>query len=223
MSSKNTFKCPNCPRFFLSQRSLRLHLPSCRKSHLLAADAHSEIQYHPLRSLRHVDDQDFDGFSQGFPSDCDDNDSEMEHLFVAESFVCTEDYEHADRFQNDYEDGQGQQSTAAAKLQIKLNHLINNHKAPIKLYDDIIQLFNDYICSPNFDKFSRLKCRKAFIKANESSYNVTHLRPKYRNVMLTDKSEVTVPVFDAKYMILDLVTNPLTMNESNIACVSSSS
>ena len=26
-----------------------------------------------------------------------------------------------------------------------------------------------------------------------------------------------MPVFDAKYMILDLVTNPLTMNESNIA------
>jgi hypothetical protein len=28
---------------------------------------------------------------------------------------------------------------------------------------------------------------------------------------------VTVPVFDAKAMILDLVTNPLTMNDSNIA------
>jgi len=30
-------------------------------------------------------------------------------------------------------------------------------------------------------------------------------------------AEVTVPVFNAKYMILDLVTNPLTMNDSNIA------
>ena len=73
------------------------------------------------------------------------------------------------------------------------------------------------MCSDKFDKFTRLKSRKSFIKASESAYNVTHLRPKYRNVILTDATEVTVPVFDAKYMILDLVTNPLTMNDSNIA------
>ncbi len=95
--------------------------------------------------------------------------------------------------------------------------MINSHKAPIKLYDDIVNLFNDYICSNNFDKFARLKSRKSFIKANESAYDVTHLRPKYRNLVLTDAKEVTVPVFDAKSMILDLVTNPSTMNESNIA------
>jgi hypothetical protein len=35
--------------------------------------------------------------------------------------------------------------------------------------------------------------------------------------VLTDATEVTVPVFDAKSMILDLATNPLTMNDSNIA------
>jgi hypothetical protein len=33
---------------------------------------------------------------------------------------------------------------------------------------------------------------------------------------LTDGAQVTVPVFDAKSMILDLITNPVTMNESNI-------
>jgi hypothetical protein len=35
--------------------------------------------------------------------------------------------------------------------------------------------------------------------------------------VLTDGAEVTVPVFDAKSMILDLITNPGTMNETNIA------
>ncbi len=34
--------------------------------------------------------------------------------------------------------------------------------------------------------------------------------------MLTDGAEVTVPVFDAKSMILDLIINPGTMNETNI-------
>ena len=62
--------------------------------------------------------------------------------------------------------------------------------------------------SENFNKYARLKSRKSFIKANESIYNVTHLRPKYHNVVLTDGAEVTVPVFDAKSMIMDLITNP---------------
>jgi hypothetical protein len=141
----------------------------------------------------------------------------MDDFVPAESCVYSDDYDSADQFLNEYEQSQGQQSTAASKLQIKLNNLINSHKAPIKLYDDIVDLINDYICSDNFDKFARLKSRKSFIKANESAYDVTHLRPKYRNVVLTDATEVTVPVFDAKSMILDLVTNPSTMNDSNIA------
>ena len=40
-----------------------------------------------------------------------------------------------------------------------------------------------------------------------------------KNVVLTDGADVTVPVFDAKSMILDLITNPDTMNEWNIAAV----
>ena len=141
----------------------------------------------------------------------------MDDFFPAESYNCSDDYENAHQFSNEYEESQGQSSTAASKLQIKLNNLINSHKAPIKLYDDIVDLFNEYIGSNNFDKFAKLKSRKSFITANESAYNVTHLRPKYRNVVLTDATEVTVPVFDAQSMILDLVTNPFTMNASNIA------
>jgi hypothetical protein len=51
----------------------------------------------------------------------------------------------------------------------------------------------------------------------KSSYRVTHLQPKNRDVMLHDGFEVTVPVFDAKSMILDLLTNKITMDKSNIA------
>jgi hypothetical protein len=141
----------------------------------------------------------------------------MDDFVPAESCVCSDDYDIPDQFLNEYEQSQGQKSTAASMVQIKLNNLINSHKAPIKLYDDIVDLFNEYICSKNFDKFAKLKSRKSFIKTNESAYNVTHLRPKYWNVVLTDATEVAVPVFDAKSMILDLVTNPLTMNDSNIA------
>jgi len=82
--------------------------------------------------LHHIDN--LDGFSQYDPSDGDDDDSEMDDFFPAESCICSDDYDNADYFLNDYEQGQGQQSTAASKVQIKLNHLINSHKAPIKPY-----------------------------------------------------------------------------------------
>ncbi len=104
-----------------------------------------------------------------------------------------------------------------SKVQIKLNNLINNHKASLKLYDDIVDLFNDYVLSPSFDKYARLKSRKSFIQSMERMYHVTHLRLKHRNVILHNGAEVTVPIFDAKSMILDLLTNPFTMDKANIA------
>ena len=96
---------------------------------------------------------------------------------------------------------------AVSKVQIKLNNLINNHKASLKLHDDIVNLFNEYIASPNFDLNTTLKSRKSFIRSMEPSYRVTKLRPMNTEVMLHDTSRVTVPVFDAKHMILDLLTD----------------
>ena len=55
--------------------------------------------------------------------------------------MSSDDFDNAGRFVNDYEKVQQQQSTAASKLQIKLNHVINNHKAPLKLYDDTVNVW----------------------------------------------------------------------------------
>ena len=122
-----------------------------------------------------------------------------------------------DDFHNDLYNPQAQLSTAVSKVQIKLNNLINNHKASLKLHDDIVVLFNDYIASPNFDLNAKLKTRKSFIKSMESSYGVTHLRPMNTEVLLHDQSRVTVPVFDVKSMILDLLTDQNLMINANIA------
>ena len=135
----------------------------------------------------------------------------------SDSSFSSDDFDNANLFLNNYKEAKQQQSTAASKLQIKLNHLINNHTGPLKLYNDIVNLFGKYMSSNNFNRYAQLKDHKSFIKATKSTYNVTHLQPKHKNVMLTDGLEVTVPVFDAKFMILDLITNPGTMNETNIA------
>jgi hypothetical protein len=103
-----------------------------------------------------------------------------------------------DCYENNYNgdsyNPQGQLSTAVSKVQIKLNNLINNHKASLKLYDDIVSLFNEYITPPNFDANAKLKSRTSFIKSIESSYCVTHLHPMNTEVRLHDQSRVTVPV-----------------------------
>jgi hypothetical protein len=57
-------------------------------------------------------------------------------------------------FNGSYYDSLSQPSTAVSKVRIKLNNLINNHKASLKLYDNIVNLFNEYISSNNFDRFA---------------------------------------------------------------------
>ena len=81
-----------------------------------------------------------DGDSEGNRNDYNNDDSDISDFISAESGVCSDDYSNVDQFLKDYKEVQGQQSTATLKLQIKLNHLINSHKAPapLKLYDDII-------------------------------------------------------------------------------------
>ena len=50
-----------------------------------------------------------------------------------------------------------------------------------------------------------------------SNCHIRHLHPRNNEVRLHDGSQVTIPVFDTKAMILDLVTNPDLMNDNNIA------
>ena len=121
-------------------------------------------------------------------------------------------------YDNKSSESENQLSTAVLKVQIKLNNLIINHKDAIKLYeyDDIVELFNNYISSPTFDPYAKLKTRKSFIKSMEASYLLSPLCPRNTEVWLHDGGRVTVPVIDAKAMILDLLTNPNLMNTTNM-------
>jgi hypothetical protein len=52
------------------------------------------------------------------------------------------------------------QLMAVTKVQILLNDLQIKHKASLLLYDEICQLFQQYISSPNFDRFAKHKSRR---------------------------------------------------------------
>ncbi len=82
--------------------------------------------------------------------DTDGNIDTVDSVHCSKHNFGLQSYDH-DNCSDDVYDPQGQLSTAISKVQIQLNNLINNHKASLKLYDDIINLFNDYVSSPNFD------------------------------------------------------------------------
>ena len=81
-------------------------------------------------------------------------DNELDELSVDENQSADDsgDSNDEDNQSNSYQkdDTFGQSSTAISKVQIRLNDLINRHKAPLLLYDEIVHLFNDYISSENF-------------------------------------------------------------------------
>ncbi len=67
------------------------------------------------------------------------------------------------------------------RLQVRLNEV---HK---------VDLFDEYIASPSFDKFATLKRRKAYIRSMETIFNNSHLKPKHINVLVHDGSVVYHP------------------------------
>jgi len=60
--------------------------------------------------------------------------------------------------------------------------------------------------------------RQSFIKHMEISHpGITTLCPVNKQITLHDNTQVTVPVFDARAMIMDILTNTEMMNQENIA------
>ena len=79
-------------------------------------------------------------------------------------------------------------------IDVMLHDLLLKHKANLLLYDEIRNLFNNYLDSPNFDRSARLKSRKSLLMSAQKSMNTECLRPIYGIVQLHDDSLVTAPV-----------------------------
>ena len=95
--------------------------------------------------------------------------------------------------------------TACYKLQVELNKLFDRNKASLSMYNEMIKLFNEYIESPEFNRLSVLQPRSQFIAKCEKMFRIESMAPKYHPVRMTDNTVATVPVFDAKTMILSLL------------------
>jgi hypothetical protein len=145
-----------------------LHIASfCMKSS--PQECHLPFEHHALRSIKSsvifseqcykinpTHDEDGPDFNTNVKyneptfglSDTDDNIDTVNSMHCSEHNFGPQSYGN-DNCSDDVYDLQGQQSNAISKVQIQLNNLINNHKASLKLYDDTVNLFNDYVSSPN--------------------------------------------------------------------------
>ncbi len=106
---------------------------------------------------------------------------------------------------------------AVTKYQILLNDLLIKHKASLLIYDEICQLFEQYISLPNFDRFANFKSRRSLLTSTQKTLNSKALQPINDTVWLHNNSLVTVPVFDTKHMIISLLSDPSVMNKKNFA------
>ena len=85
------------------------------------------------------------------------------------------------------------------------------------MYDDVIEIMNTYINSPNFDKTTPLLKRKPFLKVVDDVFNTSTLRPMYGTINLHNGLLANVPVYDMKTMILSILHNDTLMWNDNVA------
>ena len=117
-----------------------IHLASCRKKYdSNESHVHEGIFDHNSLKSSYCTQQQHDEFdfrtSNLEEHSTDDNLFDMHSPFANSEVDSNTNHKHI-------QERQGQCSTAVSKVQIKLIHLINSHKASLKLYDDVINLFN---------------------------------------------------------------------------------
>ena len=101
--------------------------------------------------------------------------------------------------------------------QLQISQLFNRNKASIAMQDELIDIINAYIeLLPTPPTTKLLHCRQ-FLDNIENSFSTSDLKPAYGSVHLTNKTMVTVPVFDMKAMILSIVHDKVLMREENFA------
>ena len=229
----NLIQCEICQKWCFNKRSLLTHLGFCRRRHTAFQDDANHVlhEHNPLQSRYNrgdhlnpfavYDDLDLSNSDDDSVVLDNNNGSNMDTndgYSSGDDFIMNGHDEAAEDVLAGDNKTHGQCSTAVSKLQIRLNNVINSHKAPLRLYDDVIHLVNEYISSDSFSKHAKLRTRKSFIKQIEETHpSIKSLRPVNRQVTLHDGSIATVPVFDARAMIMDILSNSDLMKKENFA------
>ena len=102
-------------------------------------------------------------------------------------------------------------------MQLQLQQLFNRNKASLKMYDDMIEIFNSYIASHDFNRYTKLRSLKVFLNEVEELFQTESFKPTYGSVILHNNSIATVPVFNMKSMMLSILHDTTVMRPENFA------
>ena len=103
-------------------------------------------------------------------------------------------------------------------FQSKLANIMQRHKTDMKVFDEVVDLVNDYTQTGRLSMDTPpLTHREAFLLAIEKQFESTPMKPNHINVQLEDGQSATVSLFDVEAMILSLTMNGDLMDKSNIA------
>jgi hypothetical protein len=144
-------------------------------------------------------------------------DTEQKDDYVASNFDSDSWVNNDEELKEDMDDNTSflqfqMRMMAVTKFQMLLNDLLIKHKTRLLLYDEICQLFQQYISSPNFDRFAKFKSRRSLLTSTQKTLNSKALRPINGIVRFHDNTLVTVPVFNTKHMMISLLSDPSVMN-----------
>ena len=64
-------------------------------------------------------------------------------------------------------------------MQVKLQQLFHRNRASLKMYDDMISIINTYISSPDFNRYSKLLSRNAFLNRIEQLLLLSQLMDQW--------------------------------------------
>jgi hypothetical protein len=108
----------------------------------------------------------------------EDDYEEIEQIvdFVASTFDSDSWFDNDEELKEDMDDNTSLVQPqillmAVTKFQILSNDLLIKHKASLLLYDEICQLFKQYIYSSNFYRFAKFKSRRSLLTSTQRTLN----------------------------------------------------
>ena len=203
-TTKNIKQCPYCQRWCTSAKGgFKHHVRTCRPEDITSTNKIPSTN--PLLSQHMV------GRTENIEYDCDYVDEDINNDITQ----CGINNEH--KLDIHMYNKSPKSSSSITKFQIGLSDIVNKHKASLQMYDEVCNLVNEYTSSPDFDLYAKLQTRKSFLRTIEESHGTHLMKPINCTVRLHDNTNVTVPVFDTKAMIISLLTDTSIMTQSNFA------
>ncbi len=177
MSIQSSKQCPNCKHWFTTQKSFKQHMKLCRRTNCEKMLNNLGISTaNPLLSnfTPSVETNVFQqsNFTQSYEdgyNDFQQIDGYVDSTFDSDSWVKNDEELKEDMDDNTSLVRPQIQLMAVTKFQVLLNDLLIKHKASLLLYDEICNLFKQYISSPNFDRFAKFKSRRSLLTSTQKN------------------------------------------------------